>query len=301
MSLLIAIEDWQNSIREKYIRGMLEIVGNTEFKNAKDLIPDDINALLSFHLDSIIYRRQLIGYDTSEFNTSNIYNFFADDPSSDTTVSDIELPDGCEINWDICDAAKIDLLLKNEYSYTINCSTISADRYKLLEAILRARYPSSDTSWRDERTWYGFDWFRKAKALVSAQNYEITFYPKKICVLNTRAKRDEGVRAVKLLSPQAVEREFRRLEGGTLEKDKQRFREIATRWLSDKFMEIIDAQDEKQKMELRKALIKEIKKRCKDPKTKEVLEEIITISIENKALETERQRFLPLLEPPRKN
>jgi len=302
MSLLIAIEDWQNSIREKYIQGMLMIVGSSELKNEKELIPDDINALLSFHLDSIIYRRQLIGYDTSEFGTSNAYNFFADEqkinPNTQKHSSDPKLPDGCEINWAECDAAKIDFLFNNRYSYTINCLTISEEEYKQLEKILRARYSDKDTSWRDERTWYGVDFFRKAKAkMLGSQDYEITFFHQKICVEYTRQKSDEGVRAVNLLSHRAVEREFLRLQGGCVtEKDIARFQEITARWLSDKFVEIKSAEDEKQATKLREALIKEIKRRCKDQRTKEILENIIRISIGNKVIETERQKILLLFE-----
>ena len=298
MSLLVAIEDWQNGIREKYIQSMLMIVGNAELKNEKDLIPDDINALLSFHLDSIIYRRQLVGYDRSGFSAPDAYNFFADNLNPETAASDSELPDGCEIDWTECNGAKIDFLIKNRYSYTINCATITKDKYDLLEKILRAKYPSRDTSWRDKRTWYGVDWFRKAKAKTfGAQDYEITFFEKKIYVEYTRQKGDEGTRAVKLLSHRAVEREFLRLKGSCVtENDMARFREITARWLSDKFMEIRSAEDEKQAMKLRKALIKEIKERCKDQNTKDILERIIRISMENSSIETERQKLLPLLD-----
>ena len=216
----------------------------------------------------------------------------------ETAASDSELPDGCEIDWTECDGAKIDFLIKNRYSYTINCATITKDKYDLLEKILRAKYPSRDTSWRDKRTWYGVDWFRKAKAKTfGAQDYEITFFEKKIYVEYTRQKGDEGTRAVKLLSHRAVEREFLRLKGSCVtENDMARFREITARWLSDKFMEIRSAEDEKQAMKLRKALIKEIKERCKDQNTKDILERIIRISMENSSIEMERQKLLPLLD-----
>ena len=49
-------------------------------------------------------------------------------------------------------------------------------------------------------------------------------------------------------------------------------------------------------MKLRKALIKEIKERCKDQNTKDILERIIRISMENSSIEMERQKLLPLLD-----
>ena len=43
-------------------------------------------------------------------------------------------------------------------------------------------------------------------------------------------------------------------------------------------------------------LIKEIKERCKDQNTKDILERIIRISMENSSIEMERQKLLPLLD-----
>lgn len=290
--LHIAIEDWLNNIREMYIQGMLGIVENSKIKNEKDLIPDDINALLSFHLDSIILRRQLIGYEKSEVNALKTCNFFADDSIDD------ELPDGCEFNWHECDAAKIDFLYDHQYSYTIDCSNISKEEYDLLEKIIRAKYPNRNTSWRDERKLFSVDWVKKIKASVTgSQDYEITFSPHKISVVYTRPQFDESVRDVKLLSARAVEREFLRLkENCVTENDKTRFKDITAHWLSNKLMEISLAEDEKQAAKLRKALIKEIKNRCKDQKTKDVLESIILISMGNSSTEIERQRILHQLD-----
>ena len=305
MELLIAMNDWQNTIKQLFVEQILNLISNRNIANYNGLQPDDINALLAFHQESVISRNQLFGFSSSvETALDSVVDYFAsqnDSNNSDSTTANTrqEIPDGCKIYYEDFDAAKIAYLYKNCYSYTIICKGSSKENYKVIEKVIKSYYPDKRTSWRDERHWYGWDWFRAAKAgICGAQDFEITFYDDKIEILYTKAKADEGTRDVKLLSFQAVEREYKRLltNDEYSQENSTRLHEVTLRWILIKFEEIKSEDDADKQNKMRKELAKEIRKRCKDSKAADIFKYVLQEEADTYRIDSERQKILPMLE-----
>ena len=307
MELLLSMKNWQNSAKKEYVEKIMVLIADKNIANTKGLLPDDINALLAFHHESVIYRNQLQGFSSSVeeaidngfdfFNLQGNQNISSGNSSSGESSRNIR-PDGCKIHWKECNGAEIDFLYNNCYTYTILCNGIDKPNYDSLEKIIHSRYPDEKTSWRDERHWYGWDWFRKAKAgLVGKQDFEITFFDTKIEILYTKAKDDERERDVKLLSYQAVEREYiRLLTEACSEDDGKRLQGIALQWIRMKFEQIKDETDSKKQEKMRQGLAKEIRKKCKNSKAAEIFAIVLKEKFDTYRLDSEKQKLLPMLD-----
>lgn len=271
-----------DSLKRVYSRNLSEIIEsqNKDAQNISNrLNPDDINALLDFHLEAMNSRYSLIGLNGTKSAESEQENYFSF--RRDTSL-DEKFKDGGSFSWTIIlnDPAVIDYLIQNKWSYTIQCENCDDYNRDFLIKLIISIYPKDTTSLRYSDTKNKTycekitDWFarmgKNIKDTVNgSEDYVISISDNIIDVNYTRVKEDECFKTIECLGQDELERQIKML-GLTYglskneEKD-QRLIECFKKWIAPKLKQIDEENNPKRRNDLIEKLKKDLKKFCLSP------------------------------------
>lgn len=212
-----------NNIRKVYAEGISKIVENKDIPNNANLTPDDINTLLDFHLETLILRCHLTGFQEQNSVQSKSKDYFAFNPDQLDKELSKDFKDHGAFSWILMDdPAVIDYLVEQRWSYLIqDCDQMDQRQFQRLLNLIKARYPKDATTYYDKTTsdskftdiintlisW----WNKTSNTVVGESDFEITFKDYCIVVRYCRIREDISGRSPDTLSLPKLESEIKLL------------------------------------------------------------------------------------------
>lgn len=198
-----AFAEMIDAIRKVYAVGISKIIEDKDTSNNANLTPDDINTLLDFHLETLILRCHLTGFQEQDSSQSKSKDYFAFHPDQMDKEELRNFKDQGSFSWDLMsNPAVIDYLVEQRWSYEItDCDQMNEKQYDRLVDLIKAIYPQNATSFNNKTTsgsifnkilnGVQIVWNETKSAAVGEADFEITFMDKYIEVKYCRMR--EGI------------------------------------------------------------------------------------------------------------
>ena len=262
-------------VRREFVTRMTALISELATEEADGVSVDDFSGALSFYIDSICSRKNILGInkDSRAYDACS-RNYFeglstTDDQEDESDsweptlfgVDRAYLQDGLLFEYNkINHADSIEKLVSNKLTYTITFHSAPnfAERCRLVEEVtnlLRVSYKDSNASFRDLRSSKacGGLWRKSANFLTrmgkkvynvtSSVDFIISVYNDRIEVDYQRVSENESLMPVSMLSSRALGREMKRLMNsnctpGTVEYE--RLAQAFVRTMNDQFAPMIE-------------------------------------------------------------
>lgn len=227
--------------------------------NGNAVYADDFRGALSFYIDSVCSRKNIIGiskdsksYDACRRNYfDGVTGFAEEEESSDEYEPSLFgfdrefLENGRPIEYSKIDHADfIERLIKNKLTYTITFESVksSSEKCRLVESVrnlLEEKYRDEKASIRDlrSRKSCGGLWRKslnicaklgkKVYNIAGTNDYIISVYDGRIEVVYQRTCTEESLMPIGLLSSQALERECKRLMNTSCEPGSHEYKRLS--------------------------------------------------------------------------
>lgn len=212
-----------NNIKKAYAEGISKIIENKTISNNANLTPDDINTLLVFHLETLILRSHLTGFQEQKSIQNGSKDYFAFNPDMLDKKNRQCFKDHGAFPWTLFeDPSVIDYLVEQRWTYVIqDCNQMDQREFQRLVNLIKGRYPQNATTYNDMTTSNSkfldivndliHCWNENCKAVVGGKDFVITFNDDCIEVEYCRIREDFSSRSPDTLSLPELEFEIKRL------------------------------------------------------------------------------------------
>ena len=262
-------------LRREFVTRMMTLISELATEDADGVSADDFSGALSFYIDSICSRKNILGINKDSRAYDACSRDYFDGMTTDGDMEDecdaweptlfgvdrAYTQDGLSFEYSRIDHAEfIEKLVSDKRTYTITFRTAPnfAECCRLVEEVtnlLRISYKDSNASFRDLRSskacggvWRKAVNFctrmgKKVHNATRSVDFIISIYDERIVVDYQRVSENESLMPVKMLSPRALGREMKRLMNSNCAPGSVEYKRLAqafVRTMNDQFAPMIE-------------------------------------------------------------